>query len=180
MPPIAVPRRTGSAACLMSSLLGRRRPIACSDDVARLEVVEVADDLGDAEDAHGEDGEIDAVGEERRAEGHALLACLEVGADRREQNADDDHDDGLEDRAARQHDREDEAHQHQRKVLGRAEDEGEPRQRHGQGRDEEGRHGAGEERAEGGDAEGDAGAALARHLMPVEGRHDGRRPRPGC
>ena len=55
--------------------------------VAVLGMVEVAQDLGDAEDAHGQHREIDAVGQERQAEGHALLAGLEVGADRGEQHA---------------------------------------------------------------------------------------------
>ena len=89
--------------------------------------------------------------------------------------ADQDHGDRLEDRAARQHDREGEAHHHEREILGRAEDERELGQRRGQGRDHEGRDGAGEERADRRDAERDAGPALPRHLVAVERGHDGAR-----
>ena len=138
-------------------------------------MVEIAQDLGDAEDAHGEHREVDAVRQERQAEGHALLAGLEVGADGGEQDADQDHGDRLQDRAAREHDGEDEAHDHEREILGRAEDQRQLGQRSAERRDDEGRHGAGEERADGRDAERHAGAALARHLVAVErGDHGGR------
>ncbi len=122
MAPIAVPRRIGPGR-LAGNPPSRQQPAdRLADDVAGLGMVEVAQDLGDAEHAHGEHGEIDAVGEEGEAEGHALLAGLEIGADGREQHAEEDHRDGLEDRAARQHDGEDEAHHHQREILRRAED----------------------------------------------------------
>ena len=52
-----------------------------------------------------------------------------------------------------------------------AEEQREPRERHADGGDDQRRHGAGEERAERGDAERGAGAALLRHLVAVERRH---------
>ena len=88
---------------------------------------------------------------------------------------DQDHGHRPEDRAARQHHREDEAHDHQREILCRAEHQGEARERSAERRDDEGRHRAGEERADGRDAERHAGAALAGHLVAVErGDHGGR------
>src|SRR5919107_1184018 len=61
-------------------------PALLALSVPALRVVEVAHDLGDAEDAHGQHGEVNAVGQERQPEGHALLAGFQVGADRREQD----------------------------------------------------------------------------------------------
>src|SRR5215218_10142254 len=137
-------------------------------------MVEVAHDLGDAEDAHGEHGKVDSVGQERKTEGHALLAGLEIGADRGQQHADQDHGDGLQDRAARQHNRKDQTHDHEREVLRRAEDQRQASERGAQRRNDEGRHGAGEERPDGRDAERHAGAALTGHLVAVErGDHGG-------
>ena len=101
-----------------------------------------------------------------------LLARLEVGADRRQEDAEEDHREGLEDRPARQHDREDEAHHHEREILRWAEDEREPGQRGAECGDDERRDRAGEERADCGDAERDARAALASHLVAVERRDD--------
>ena len=51
---------------------------SASADVARLGRLEVAQDLGDAERAHRQHGEVDAVGELRNAEREALLAGLDV------------------------------------------------------------------------------------------------------
>jgi hypothetical protein len=99
-------------------------PDGLSDHVAALRVLEVAQDLGDAEETHGKHGEVDSVRQELHAHRHALLARLEVGADRREQDPEDDHGDRLQDRPARKDDREDEAHHHESEVLGRSEHKG--------------------------------------------------------
>ena len=66
-------------------------------------------------------GDIDAVGDLAPAERQALLAGLEIGADGREQDADQDDGDRLQHRAARQHDGEHQAQHHQREIVGRAE-----------------------------------------------------------
>ena len=74
-----------------SSREGSKRPIR--DGVARLGVLQVAQDLGDAEHAHREDREVHAVGKFRDAQRQALLAGLEVGAHRRrKKQAEHDHD----------------------------------------------------------------------------------------
>ncbi len=88
-----------------------------------------------------------------------------------QQDADQDDGDRLGHRAARQHDREHQAQHHQREVVGRAEQQRHARQRGGQRGDDERRDAAGDERADGGDAERDAGAALLGHLVAVERRH---------
>jgi hypothetical protein len=131
-------------------------------------ILEIAQHLGEAEHAHRQHGEVDAVGERREAEGHALLAGLEVGADGREQQAQHDHAEGLQDRAARQHDREAQTHHHQRKILGRAEQQRELGQRRAERGDDDGGNAAGEEGAERRRAERDAGAALLGHLVAVQ------------
>ena len=65
------------------------RPVIFACRISRLSArqFEIADDLGEAEDAHGDVGEADAVGEFRDVEGHAPGAGLEVGADHRHQQA---------------------------------------------------------------------------------------------
>ena len=143
------------------------------DDVAGLRGLEVAQDLGKAEHAHGDDRDIEAVGDLVPAEGQALLAALEVRADRGEQDADQDDGDGLGHRAARQHDGEHEPQHHQREIVGRAEQQGHGRERNGQRGDDDGGNAPGDEGADGGDAERHAGAALLGHLVAVERGDDG-------
>ena len=89
-----------------------------------LGMIEIAQDLGDAEDAHGQHCKVDPVGQEGQPEGHPLLARLQIGAYRREQNADEDHRHGFQDRAMGEHHREDQAHDHQREILRRAKQQG--------------------------------------------------------
>ena len=55
------------------------------EDVARLGLLQVAHDLGEAEHAHGDHDEADAVGQFGNIERHARLAGLDVGADHRQQ-----------------------------------------------------------------------------------------------
>ncbi len=143
-------------------------------DVAGLRALQIAQDLREAEHAHGEDGDIEAVGDLGPAEGETLLAALEVGADGGEEDAHQDHGDRLRHRAARQHHGEHEAQHHEGEVVRRAEQQRPGRHRHGQRGDDEGGGAAGDERADGGDAEGHAGAPLLGHLVAVE-RGDHRR-----
>src|ERR671916_381519 len=53
-------------------------PALLALSVAGLGMVEIAHDLGDAKDAHCKHGKVDAVGQEWQAEGHALLAGLQI------------------------------------------------------------------------------------------------------
>ena len=136
--------------------------------------LEIDHDLGDAEQAHGDGREVDAVGKLGHVEGEALRAGIDVGADQAEQQAEEHHGDRLDDRAAGQHDRGHEAQRHQRAVVGRPELLRHARQRLGEDHDDDGADGAGEERADGRDRERRTGAALARHLVAVEtGHHRG-------
>jgi hypothetical protein len=70
-----------------------------------------------------------------------------------------------------QHHREDQAHDHEREVLGRAEQKGKTGQGLAEGGDDQGRHRTGEERADGRDAQSHAGTTLAGHLVAVESGH---------
>jgi hypothetical protein len=133
---------------------------------------QVRDDLAIAEHAHRDRDEADAVGELGDVEAVARHARVHVGADQAQQQAEDDHADGLEQRARGQHHRADQAQHHQREVLGRAELEGQL----GQGRREGGQHqrghAAGEEGAQPGGRERRPGPATLGHLVPVDHRHD--------
>ena len=137
--------------------------------------LQIDDDLGDAEQAHGDRREVDAVAEFRDVEGEALGAGVHVGADQAEQQAEEHHGDRLDHRAAGQHDGGDEAERHQGAVVGGPELLRHARQRLGEDHDDDGADGAGEERADRRDRQRCAGAALARHLVAVEAGHDRRR-----
>ena len=142
---------------------------------ARQMSFQVDDDLGDAEQAHGDGREVDAVRQLGDVEGEALGAGVDVGADQAEQQAEEHHGDRLDDRAAGQHDGGDEAERHQRAVVGRPELLGHARQRLGEQHDDQRADGAGEERADGRDRQCRAGAPIARHLVAVETGHHRRR-----
>ena len=132
---------------------------------------EVDHDLGDAEQAHGDRREVDAVAELGDVEGEALRAGVDVGADQAEQQAEEDHGDRLDHRAAGQHHGGDQAQRHQRAIVGRAELLRHARQRLGEQHDDDRADRAGEERADRRDRQRRAGAALARHLVAVEAGH---------
>ena len=83
--------------------------------------------------------------------------------------------DRLDHRAARQHHGGDQAAHHQREIFRRTELQRDRRERRRRERDQQRRDAAGEERADRGDAERRAGAALPRHLVAVDGGDDGRR-----
>ena len=112
-------------------------------------------------------------------ESEAILAGLEVGADRGEQQSEHDHDDGFEHRAARQHDRKPEAEHHQPEIFGGPEQQREPGQRRADGRDDERGDRAREERRDRRDAERDSGLAFSRHLRARRAPSRPRSPRPG-
>ena len=171
--PIAVPRRTGATIALKSSRVGNRPlTLAISTRACRL-ALEVAQDFGDAEDADRDRDEVQPIGIFADAEGEARRAGIDVGADEAEQQAERHHGQRLDDRAVRKRDRGDEADDHQREIFGRAELQRDAGQRRREDRDQEGRDGAGEERAEGGDRKCRAGPALARHLVAVDGGDGG-------
>ena len=67
-------------------------------------VFEIAHDLGDAKNPHGDNDEIDAITQGRNAKGEALRARGEVGADEAQQEAKQHHAEGLDEGGLRQHD----------------------------------------------------------------------------
>ena len=138
-------------------------------------VLEVEHHVGDAEEGHGEGDEAEPVGELGRSEGEADHARIDVGADEAEQDAEAHHGDGLDERAAREHDRRDQPKHHERKIFRRTEFERELGKRRGEIGDDQRRNAAGDEGADRRDAERGPGAAAARHLVAVErGHHRGR------
>ena len=143
------------------------------EQAAVLRPAERHGEFGDAEQADRDRHEADAVAQLGIAEGHARHAGVDVDADEPEQQPDKHHRDRLRRRAMREHDRAGEAEQHQAEIFRRGEFEREPAHRHAGGDDDDGRDRAGEERCDGGDRERRAGAALLRHLVPVETGDDG-------
>ena len=93
---------------------------------------------------------------------------------RPEQQAEHDHGEGLEQRAAGQRHRGHQPQHHQREVLRRAELERHVGQRRGRQHQQDGRDRAGEEGAQRGGGERRAGAALFGHLVAVDRRDHAR------
>ncbi len=113
-----------------------------------LRLLEVLHDLADAEQAHGDADEADAV--RQRVETHrvAQLSGVDVGADDAEQKAQHDHGDGLDGGTAGQNDGGDEAEHHERAIIRRPELLREARQRGAEQRDHQRCDASGEKRTE--------------------------------
>ena len=144
---------------------------------ARLLVLEVAQDLRDAEDAHRDRDEIDSGVELAEAEGEARRAGIEILPDHPEQKPEHDHRQRLQDRAVRERDRGDEAEHDQREIFRRPELQGRPRQRRRKEHQHQRGDCPGEEGAERGCGERRTGPPLPRHLVAVD-RSDRRRGLP--
>ena len=84
-------------------------------------MLEISNDLGQAEHPHGDDDKADAVSQLREPEAVTRDAGIDIGAGQPKHETDDDHGDGVQQRAARQHDRGNQAERHQREVFGRTE-----------------------------------------------------------
>ena len=137
-------------------------------------------DFAEAEQSDRDRHDADAVAELGEVEAVAEMAGHVVDADHAEQQAERRHQQRAHQRRRRHVGEEDQAEHEQRGVFGRAELQRERRQRrrdHGEHDDAER---AGDERADGGDAERGAGAALLRHRVAVDAGHHRRRLRPGC
>ena len=116
-------QRSAGAARRISSRLGHRLEIG-----GRGDPLVAARDPGCSmisarpNSAHGERHEVDAVVELGHAEGEARVAPLLTSVPTRPtQQAEHDHADRLDHRAVREHDRGDQAEQHQREIFRRAE-----------------------------------------------------------
>ena len=137
-------------------------------------MLDVVHDLGEAEDAHGDRHEAEPVEQDVDPHGEAIGTALDVGADQPEQNAEHDHRDRLEHRAVRQHDRRNQTQQHDRDVVGRVEQERDRGERRAGRGDQDGDDRPGEQGGDRRHGERRPGAALLRHLVPVEhGDHRG-------
>ena len=97
----------------------------------------VLDDFDDTEHADDHRQEVEAVPQHRNAERVARRTAVDVGADKAEQKADQNHADGFDDRAMREHDGGDEAKHHQREIVGRVELLGNGRKRRRECADEQ-------------------------------------------
>ena len=93
--PRPVPRRTAFQESLRSSLVGNRLPIGAMTAIAFVAIFQVGDDVDRSRNTHGHHDETDAVGELRQPEGEAELTGIDVGADQAEQQAQQDHAEGL-------------------------------------------------------------------------------------
>jgi hypothetical protein len=117
----------------------------------------------------------DAVEQFGDAEGVARGPGIHIGAAEAEQQADEDHGDGLEQRTLRHHHRRKQTEHHQREILDRRELFRERGEDGREGGERQRSDAAREERAQRGDRERGTGTALARHLVAVEaGDHRGR------
>ena len=124
---------------------GQQPADTLADHVACLWHFQIAQYLREAEHTHADHGKIDPVVDLGPAERQALVASHEITPDGREQHADEDHGDGLDQRAPRQNDREHQAEHHQGEVVGRVKQKREPGQWDGKPCDEDGRDRAGDE-----------------------------------
>src|SRR5690606_22641318 len=133
---------------------------------------EVGHDFGETEHAHGDHGEVDAVLQFGNAEVEAGHAGVHVRSHHAQQQAQEDHADGLGQRAGSQYHGTDQAQHHQREILGRSELEC----NFGQGRSEAGNQksgdAAGKEGAQGRNGQRRTGPPVARHLVAVQHGHD--------
>jgi hypothetical protein len=132
-------------------------------------VLQVGDDVADAEHAHGDDDEVDAVGQLHHAERVALRAGVDVGADQPEQQAQDDHAQRVKDGAVGEDDRGYEAQHHQGEIFCRAEPQGQIGEKGCEEGDQQGADRACEEGRDGGRRQCPPCFALPCHLVSVKG-----------
>ena len=108
---------------------------------------EVGNDLAITKHTHGNDDEANAVGQFRNVKGEAGHTGVHVGTDQTQQQAQNDHGHRLEQRTRGQHHRTNQAQHHERKVLSRAELEGDFSQRSRKGRQNQSTHATGKKGA---------------------------------
>ena len=138
-------------------------------------MIDAVHELGNAEQAERQRDQFDAVIEFGHAEGVALRAGLEIGADRAEKQAEHRHGYALDRRAARQRRSRQQAEQHERADFGRTELQRRPHQQRRQEDHLGDAPGRADERGDHREAERDAAAALLGHREAVEAGHRVRR-----
>ena len=107
-------------------------------------IFKVADDFRQAEHAHRDHHEADAVGELGNVEGVALHAGVHVRADQSPEQTEHDHADGVQQRSLREHNRGHQSEHHEREIIGRAKLERDLGERRGEESEQQGRDRAGE------------------------------------
>ena len=135
-------------------------------------LLEVADDLGDAEQADGQGHEVQAaveLADPEREPGNGGELVLADGA---EQQPEHDHGERLDRRPAGQGNGGQEAQDHDGEVVRRTELQRGRREWRSEQRHCHGGHGAGEEGAEGGSGQGGSRSSLLGHLVAVQRGHD--------
>nr|P70796.1 RecName: Full=Uncharacterized 31.6 kDa protein in TAR-I ttuC' 3'region; AltName: Full=ORFZ4 [Agrobacterium vitis]AAB61632.1 unknown [Agrobacterium vitis] len=143
-------------------------------DFAIALVLEIAEDLGDAEHANRDGDEIDAFGKFHLSEGEPFLAGIDVLPDRAEKQAHDDHPERLQNRSVRQRNGDKKTEHDQCEIFRCSELQRHRGERRSGNCQQQGRHATGEERAECGRRQRLSGSALAGHLVAIDRRH-GRR-----
>ena len=91
------------------------------NEFALLRALEVGEDLGEAEQAHGDAYDAQTVDELRDAEREARGTGIDVGADQAQQQPEYDHRNGLEEGPMRENHRTDQSEDHQRAIFRGAE-----------------------------------------------------------
>ncbi len=163
----------------LAQLAARRAQVAEAEldraHARRVDRVDAFEELGDPEQAERHGDQFEPVRQLELTKGEALVAGVDVGADQAEQDAQQRHRDALDRRSLRQRRPGEQAEQHQRADLLRAEAEGDPRdirRQHDHLHDAE--RGA-DHRREHGHPQRDAPAPLLRHRVAVQACHRMRR-----
>ncbi len=173
--PSPLPRRIGFHDARQSAAVGHSPRMRSATSVLRASVLDVGEDLGDAEEPDHDGEELDPRGQVHRPEREAVAAVDDVDADRRGEEPERDREHAFHRRAGDHVERAHEAEHHQPEVLRRAEADRDRRERRREEGQQHEARGAGDERPERRDAERRAGASLARELVAVErGHHRGR------
>ncbi len=175
--PIAVPRSHGRHERDQSDRAHPRPPPARHRDHLDRPVPQPRRDvqrLPDGEHAHRDDHDVDAVGEQRNAEGEALLAGEGVGADQPDEQPERQRrqpaGDGRAEQGAHRHER----HDHEGDVVGRAQLHGPVGDHRRQQRQRQRPDRPGDERAQRGRRQRGGPAPGARHLVALDGGDDRR------
>ncbi|MNL40316.1 hypothetical protein D3C87_1626580 [compost metagenome] len=129
---------------------------------------QVAQDLADPEDTHADGNEVQTVIEFGNIKNITRRAALHIGADRAEDQSEDDHCKCLQQRPAGKRNRSDETQHHQRKIFRRPEIQRYGCQRRCGNSKKDGCHCTCEKRTECRRSKRSTGSAVARHLIPVD------------
>ena len=141
-------------------------------------LLDIGNDLSHAKEAHDGGNQTHSIAEFENTKGQTLGAGDTVHPDGADQQPEDKHHQGLQDRTRGQIDQDNDPKKHQAEILGGSEGQGKFGQRRGNQHETDDRYRSGDERPKGGNAQRRTGPALSGHLIPVQaGDHRGRFPR---